>query len=334
MRATRLTGVTSTPVRPIDERAHPQPTGKSTGFERPRLAHSSPSKLHRSRFAAYVALTKPRIIELLLVTTLPSMVLAAAGLPDWKTVLVTMLGGTLAAGSANALNCYLDRDIDEQMRRTRGRPLARHEVSPTGALIFGVILGVIAVGSIGFATNWLAGGLTFLAIAFYVVVYTMLLKRRTAQNIVWGGAAGCMPVLIGWSAVTGSLAWAPVALFLVVFFWTPPHTWALATRYREDYARAGVPMLPVVASPLRVAREIVIYTWATVAASLALWPLATSWVYALLAGLGGAMLLAGAHRLLHQTRTGGNARPMQFFHLSNSYLAFVFVAVAIDTFVR
>jgi protoheme IX farnesyltransferase len=290
--------------------------------------------VHRSRLQAYIALTKPRIIELLLVTTLPSMVLAARGLPDWTTALVTMLGGTLAAGSANALNCYLDRDIDAVMRRTGRRPLARHEVSPTGALVFGLALGIASVLAIGLATNWLAGSLTFVAIAFYVVVYTMLLKRRTSQNIVWGGAAGCMPVLIGWSAVTGSLAWAPVALFAVVFFWTPPHTWALAARYREDYARAGVPMLPVVASPVRVAREIVVYTWLTVAASLALWPLATGWVYGALAGGAGLMLLLAAHRLLHQTATGLKARPMQFFHLSNSYLAFVFVAVAVDTFLR
>jgi protoheme IX farnesyltransferase len=183
-------------------------------------------------------------------------------------------------------------------------------------------------------TTGRAGGLTLAAIVFYVVVYTRLLKRRTPQNIVWGGVAGCMPVLIGWSAVTGSLAWAPVALFAIVFFWTPPHSWALATRYREDYARAGVPMLPVVATPDRVARQIVGYSWLTVAASLVLWPLATSWIYAVLAGLGGVMLLAGAHRLLQQTRTGGNARPMHFFHLSNSYLAFVFIAVAIDTFAR
>jgi protoheme IX farnesyltransferase len=220
------------------------------------------------------------------------------------------------------------------MRRTGRRPLARHEVSPRGALVFGVILGVIAVATIGFATNWLAGLLTFVAIAFYVVVYTMLLKRRTAQNIIWGGAAGCMPVLIGWAAVTDSLAWAPVALFAIVFFWTPPHTWALATRYREDYANAGVPMLPVVASAQRVTRDIVIYSWLTVAASLALWPLAAGWVYAVLAAAAGVALLAGAHRLHHLTVTGGRARPMQFFHLSNSYLAFVFVAVAIDTFVR
>jgi protoheme IX farnesyltransferase len=304
--------------------------------ESPRLPHSGrPRRAPRTRLQAYIALTKPRIIELLLVTTLPSMVLAADGLPTWWVVVVTMLGGTLAAGSANALNCYIDRDIDAVMRRTTRRPLARHEVSPRGALVFGLALGVASIAAIGFVTNWLAGSLTFAAIAFYVLVYTMLLKRRTSQNIVWGGAAGCMPVLIGWSAVTGSLAWAPVALFAVVFFWTPPHTWALATRYREDYARAGVPMLPVVASPTRVTRDIVIYTWLTVASSLALWPLGSGWVYGALASLAGVALIAGAHRLYHRTRLDhGSAKPMLFFHLSNSYLAFVFVAVADDTFVH
>lgn len=352
--------MTQTPVVPSRAQATPHPaahsaahpaghsgaesgprTGTHPAAVRPAAAaHSARSRSrrsgasHRSRIQAYVALTKPRIIELLLVTTLPPMILAAGGLPQWRVALVTMLGGTLAAGSANALNCYLDRDIDAVMRRTGRRPLARHEVTPRNALIFGLLLGLISVLAIGFATNWLAGALTFVAIAFYVVVYTMLLKRRTSQNIVWGGAAGCMPVFIGWSAVTGSLSWAPVALFAVVFFWTPPHTWALATRYREDYARAGVPMLPVVASPLRVAREIVIYTWLTVAASLALWPLATGWVYGALAAAAGLTLLYSAHRLLHRTARRLKAKPMQFFHLSNSYLAFVFVAVALDTFLR
>lgn len=283
---------------------------------------------------AYVALTKPRIIELLLVTTLPAMILAADGLPDWWTVVATMLGGTMAAGSANALNCYVDRDIDAVMRRTGHRPLATHEVSPTGALIFGSALGMVAILLMGLTTNWLAAGLTFLAIAFYVVVYTMVLKRRTAQNIVWGGAAGCMPVLIGWAAVTDSLAWAPVVLFAVVFFWTPPHFWALAIRYRDDYARAGVPMLPVVATPIQVARQIVIYSWLTVAASLLLWPLATSWVYGVLACAAGVALVGEAHRLLAAVRRGDKGKPMRLFHLSNSYLAFVFVAVAVDTFVR
>jgi heme o synthase len=283
---------------------------------------------------AYVALTKPRIIELLLVTTLPAMVLAAAGLPRWQLVLATMIGGTLAAGSANSLNCYLDRDIDALMRRTGHRPLATHDVSPTGALIFGTLLGVVAVGLMGLSTNWLAAALTLVAIAFYVIVYTMLLKRRTSQNIVWGGAAGCMPVLIGWSAVTGSLAWAPVVLFGVVFFWTPPHFWALAIRYKDDYARAGVPMLPVVAAPVTVARQILGYSWLTVATSLVLWPLATGWVYGVLALGAGAALLAEAYRLYGAARRGETGKPMRLFHLSNSYLAFLFVAVAVDTFLR
>jgi protoheme IX farnesyltransferase len=319
--------VTQTPVAPApapaDLRSAP---GTGLGRSRPRRP--------RSRLQAYVALTKPRIIELLLVTTVPSMILAASGLPPWSVLLATLLGGTLAAGSANALNCYLDRDIDAIMRRTTRRPLARHEVSPTGALVFGLVLGAVSVATIGLATNWLAGALTFAAIAFYVLVYTLVLKRRTAQNIVWGGAAGCMPTLIGWAAVTGRLAWTPVVLFAIVFFWTPAHTWALATRYRDDYARAGVPMLPVVAAAPRVARDILIYSALTVAASLALWPLATGWLYALLAGAAGAVLLLGAGRLYNDTRRGMPARPMTFFHLSNSYLAFVFVAVALDTVLR
>jgi protoheme IX farnesyltransferase len=309
--------VTQTPVAPTT-------VGPSAAGER------SISSTVRS----YVALTKPRIIELLLVTTLPAMVLAAHGLPQWQLVLATLAGGTLAAGSANALNCFVDRDIDALMRRTGHRPLAKHEVSPTGALIFGVLLGLVAVTVMGLATNWLAAGLTLLAIGFYVIVYTMVLKRRTSQNIVWGGAAGCMPVLIGWAAVTDGVAWPPVVLFLVVFFWTPPHFWALAIRYREDYARANVPMLPVVATPLHVARQIVTYSWLTVATSLVLWPLATGWVYAAVAALAGFVLLGEAHRLYAATSRGEAGKPMRLFHLSNSYLAVIFVAVAIDTFVR
>jgi protoheme IX farnesyltransferase len=283
---------------------------------------------------AYVALTKPRIIELLLVTTLPAMILAAHGLPSLPLVLATLIGGSLAAGSANALNCYLDRDIDAVMRRTVARPLARHAVSPRAALVFGVVLGVISIAIMTAATGWLPGALTAVAILFYVLVYTLALKRRTAQNIVWGGAAGCMPVLIGWAAVTGSLAWAPVVLFGIVFFWTPPHFWALAMRFKDDYARAGVPMLPVVATPLQVARRIVAYTWLTVATSLLLWPLATSWIYGAVALAAGAWFLAGAHGLLARVRKGAPARALPLFHLSNSYLAVLFVGVAVDALVR
>ncbi len=288
----------------------------------------------RGKVAAFVALTKPRIIELLLVTTVPTMIFAAGGLPPIGLVVATLVGGTLAAASANTLNCYLDRDIDVLMHRTERRPLVTGEVTPRQALVFGALLGVAAVALLGTLVNWLSAGLALAAILFYVVVYTMLLKRRTPQNIVWGGAAGCMPVLIGWAAVTGSLAWAPVVLFGVVFFWTPPHFWALAIRYKDDYARAGVPMLPVVASPVRVARQIVGYSWLTVATSLALWPLATGWVYGVLALGAGAALLAEAHRLLAAARAGQAGNPMRLFHLSNSYLAFVFLAVAVDTFLR
>ncbi|HEV7654863.1 MAG TPA: heme o synthase [Mycobacteriales bacterium] len=283
---------------------------------------------------AYVALTKPRIVELLLVTTLPAMILAAHGLPPLGLVLATLVGGSLAAGSANALNCYLDRDIDAVMRRTIARPLARHAVSPRAALVFGIGLGVVAISIMLAFTGWLPAALTAVAILFYVLVYTLVLKRRTAQNIVWGGAAGCMPVLIGWAAVTGSLAWAPVVLFGIVFFWTPPHFWALAMRFKDDYARAGVPMLPVVATPLQVARRITAYTWLTVATSLVLWPLATSWVYGAVAVLSGAWFLLAAHQLLARVGRGEAAKALPLFHLSNTYLAVLFVGVAVDALVR
>jgi heme o synthase len=279
---------------------------------------------------AYVALTKPRIIELLLVTTFPAMMLAARGLPSWWQVVATLVGGTAAAGSANALNCYLDRDITV-MGRTRQRPLVRHTVSPRGALIFGTALGVFAIGWMWAATNLLAAALTLAAILFYVFVYTLGLKRRTPQNIVWGGAAGCMPVLIGWAVVTGRLDWPPLVLFAVVFCWTPVHYWPLAMRFRDDYARAGVPMLPVVATPAVVARRIVGYAWLTVATSLVLWPLATGLLYGAAAvALGGTFLLA-AHRLYGAVRRGAErVRPMRLFHLSNSYLALLFLAVGVD----
>jgi protoheme IX farnesyltransferase len=216
------------------------------------------------------------------------------------------------------------------MGRTRQRPLVRHTVSPRGALTFGVLLGAFAVGWLWATTNLLAASLALAAILFYVFVYTLGLKRRTPQNIVWGGAAGCMPVLIGWAVVTGRLDWPPLALFGVIFFWTPVHYWPLAMRFREDYARAGVPMLPVVAPPVAVVRRILAYGWATVATSLVLWPLATGWIYGLAAaGVGGAFLLE-AHRLYFAVRRGEKARPMRLFHLSNSYLALLFLAVAVD----
>ncbi|GAA4200573.1 heme o synthase [Streptosporangium oxazolinicum] len=284
---------------------------------------------------AYVALTKPRIIELLLITTLPVMFLAAKGLPPLWIAVNTLVFGTLSAGSANALNCYIDRDIDAAMRRTRRRPLARDLVPPTNALIFGIILGALSTLGLGLTVNWLAAGLSLAANLFYVLVYSMILKRRTPQNVVWGGIAGCMPVLIGWAGVTGGLAWAPVVLFGVVFFWTPPHTWTLAMRYKEDYAAAKVPMLPVVATERRVVLESIVYTWATVLCSLLLWPIAgTTLLYPVVAAVLGAACLWEVHRLLGRVnagKTGVDLRPMRFFHWSNAYLALLFLAVAIDS---
>ena len=281
---------------------------------------------------AYVALTKPRIIELLLVTTVPTMVLAERGLPSLWLVLATLVGGSLAAGSANALNCYVDRDIDKVMRRTSRRPLATHSVEPRSALVFGLALGVVSLVLLAATTNLLATALAFAAIAFYVLGYTMGLKRRTSSNIVWGGAAGCMPVPIGWAAVTGSLSWSALVLFLVIFFWTPPHFWALAMRFRGDYEAAGVPMLPVVASPEVVVGRIVVYSWAMVATSLALWPIApTGPVYGGLALLAGAWFVREAHALRRRVLAGATAlAPMRLFHASITYLTVVFAAVALD----
>jgi heme o synthase len=282
----------------------------------------------------YVALTKPRIVELLLLTTVPVMFLADGGVPSLWLVLATVAGGTLAAGSANALNCVVDRDIDEKMLRTRRRPLPRHQVSASGALVFGLLLGVAATLLLGLTVNWLSSLLALAANVFYVLVYTVVLKRRTAQNIVWGGAAGCFPALIGWTAVTGSLALPPVVLFLVVFFWTPPHFWSLAIRYRDDYAAASVPMLPVVSSSYEVGRQIVVYAWLTLATSLALWPVAgTGWLYPTVAVVLGLAFVAEAHALWRRARISEDPvalKAMRLFHGSNAYLALLFLTVAID----
>jgi len=287
---------------------------------------------------AYVALTKPRIIELLLVTTVPTMILAADGIPPLWTVVATLIGGTLAAGGANTFNSYLDRDIDVLMHRTKSRPLATGAVEPVEALVLATVLSIASVVWLAVIINVVSAVLAAVAIAFYTIVYTMLLKRRTPQNIVWGGAAGCMPVLIGWSAVTGSLSWAPLVLFAIIFFWTPPHYWPLSMRYRDDYAAAGVPMLPVVADRVAVARQIVAYAWAMVAASLVLWPVAsTGWFYPTVAAVLGAAFLLEAHRLLRGARAGvpeGILRPMRLFHGSISYLTLLFVAIALEPFIN
>ena len=288
----------------------------------------------RDIVAAYVGLTKPRVIELLLLTTVPVMFFAERGVPSLGLVVATVVGGTLSAGSANALNCVYDRDIDEQMRRTRRRALPRHIVSPAAAFWFGIILAVVSTLVLGLWVNWLSAGLALAASAFYLFVYTMVLKRRTTQNIVWGGLAGCFPALIGWTAVTNELAWAPVVLFAVVFFWTPPHTWALAMRYREDYARVAVPMLPVVKDAEGVARQIVGYSWVMVLTSLALWPVADTGIfYPVVATVLGAGFLVEAHLLWQRARRSNElseVRPMRLFHWSNMYLSLLFVAVALD----
>ena len=282
----------------------------------------------------YVSLTKPRIIELLLVTTFPVMFLAERGVPAVWLIVATLVGGTLAAASANVLNCYLDRDIDARMDRTSKRPLVTGAIRPAQALAFGVVLGVAAVLWLGLVVNWLSAWLALGAITLYVVFYTIVLKRRTSQNIVWGGVAGCMPVLIGWSAVTDSLSFSALILFLVVFFWTPPHYWPLSMRFKEDYAAAGVPMLPVVAEDVAVGRQVVGYAWVTVLTSLTLIPVAPmGWVYTVVAVLSGGLFVLESHRLLARARagvTGPALGAMRLFHYSISYLTLLFLGVAVD----
>jgi protoheme IX farnesyltransferase len=312
--------------------------GDEDSLARPTGSRNDADTSIRDVLSAYVALTKPRIIELLLVTTVPAMFLAAGGVPRLSLVLLTMVGGCFAAASASVFNCVLDRDIDERMRRTRRRPLPRHAVGAGAATVFGAVLGIAATLWLGLFVNWLSALLALGANAFYVFVYTMWLKRRTSQNIVWGGIAGCFPPLIGWTAVTDQLALAPFVLFAIVFFWTPPHTWALAMRYREDYAAADVPMLPVVMPAPSVAKRILGYSTLTVATSLALWPIAgTGLLYPVVTGAAGVALLWESWQLLRRTQAGltdSAARPMRLFHWSNSYLALVFVAAAIDPLLR
>lgn len=282
---------------------------------------------------AYLGLTKPRIVELLLVTAVPAMVLAAGGLPPWGLTAVVIVGGAMAAGSANALNCYLDRDIDQVMRRTARRPLPAHTVTPRAALVFGLVLGAAAVALMALFTNPLATGLTLAAIVYYDIVYTVWLKRTTWQNTVWGGVCGAAPVLIGWAAVTGTLDWPAWVLFAVVFLWQPPHFYALAIKFRDDYTRAGIPMLPVVASARRVAAESVVYSWLTVAASLALWPLGMTPLYGATALLLGGLLVAEARRLYGRAARGEPLRPMRLFHWSTTYLMILFAMIAVDVLI-
>ena len=276
---------------------------------------------------AYVALTKPRIIELLLITTVPAMVLAEGGWPDTWLVIATLIGGTLSAGGANAINNYFDRDIDVVMRRTSHRPLPRDAIPASSALWFGIVLGVIGFLWLWLFVNLPAGLLATAALLFYVLVYTMALKRSTPQNIVIGGAAGAVPVLVGWAAVTGSLAPAAWLLFGIVFCWTPPHFWALAIRYKDDYASAGVPMLPVVVGEQRTTWYILGYSLLLTAVSLLLWPVApTGALYPIAALILGALFVVEAARLIRTPE-----RSMALFRYSTIYLAVLFAVIWVDT---
>ncbi|WP_295821998.1 heme o synthase [uncultured Microbacterium sp.] len=280
---------------------------------------------------AYVALTKPRVLELLLVTTVPVMILAQGGLPNLWLILATVIGGSLSAGSAAAFNMYLDRDIDAHMQRTVNRPLVTGEVSPRGALVFAWTLAVVSTVWLWAFTNVLAAGLSAAAIFFYVVIYTIILKRRTEQNIVWGGIAGCFPVLIGWSAVTGSLSWTPFILFALVFLWTPPHYWPLSMKYAAQYDEVDVPMLGATRSGSQVGLQVILYAWATVSCSLLLIPVAPmGLVYTVSALVFGGWFIYESHRLYSRAVRGGEPRPMRVFHASITYLTLLFVAIAVD----
>ncbi len=300
------------------------------------LHHAGGRTGMRTALGGYVALMKLRVVELLLITTVPTMILAERGWPGWWLVAVTLIGGTAAAGAANAFNMVYDRDIDAVMNRTRNRPLVTGVVSVRGALVFASVLALASVLWFGLLVNWVSASLAFAAIGLYVVGYTMILKRRTPQNIVWGGIAGCMPVLIGWSAVTGSLSWEPLILFGVIFFWTPPHYWPLSMKFKSDYERAGVPMAPVVQDDTTVARHMILHAAAMVGLSLLLIPVAPmGWVYSVAAVVAGAWFLLSCvqlhRRALHPER--GRLAAMRVFHGSITYLTVLFVAVAVDPFV-
>jgi len=285
----------------------------------------------RRKFQAYVALTKPRVMELLLVTTIPVMFLAAQGVPNLWLVVATVIGGAMSAGSAAAFNCYIDRDIDKVMARTKNRPLVTGELTPREAYVFSWALAVASTVWLYFTTNWLAAALSVAAILFYVLLYTLWLKRRTQQNIIWGGIAGCFPVLIGWAAVTGSLDWAPFILFGVVFLWTPPHYWPLSMKYRDDYKSVGVPMLGVTRGRAAVGLQVILYAWATVACSLLLIPVAhMGLVYTVAALASGIWFVYETHRLYALAIRHENPSPMRVFHGSITYLTVLFLAIAID----
>ncbi|MBJ7393325.1 MAG: protoheme IX farnesyltransferase [Candidatus Nanopelagicales bacterium] len=285
-----------------------------------------------SVFKSYISLTKPRIIELLLVTTVPTMFLASNGWPNWYLVLATLIGGALAAGGANALNNVVDRDIDALMDRTAHRPLVTGKVSVRGALALGIILSLLSVIWLVSQVNTLSAFFAASAIVFYVCVYTLLLKRRTSSNIVWGGAAGCFPVLIGWAAVTNSISLAPIVLFLIVFWWTPPHYWPLSMQYRKDYENAGIPMLPVVADRKKVANQIAIYSWIMVATTFVL-PLVSelSIVYLVGAAVLNVIFMREVYALKNRAQSDDlEINPMKLFHWSITWLALLFFLIGLD----
>ena len=291
----------------------------------------------RDVLKGYLALTKPRIIELLLVTTVPTMIVAANGFPRLWLIIATLVGGTLAAGGANAFNMVIDRDIDAIMERTKKRPLVTGVMSARSATLFAFALEAVAFAVLVLWVNQLSAWLALSATAFYVFIYTMLLKRRSKQNIVIGGAAGAVPVLIGWAAVTNSLGWTPVLLFLVIFIWTPPHFWALAVRYRDDYQAANVPMMPVVASLRRTTLEILVYTVIMWALTLLIGSSAhLGWVYAVSATVLGSMFTYYALRLFRHARVdkADVAEAMRLFHFSITYLSALFILMAVDVLVR
>jgi heme o synthase len=309
-----------------------QATGALPGREAGTAHPPAGRRSARAVAGSLVALTKPRIIVELLVTTVPVMLLARRGVPAVELIVITLLGGTLAAGSANTINCYIDRDIDAVMRRTSRRPLVARgsAIRPAEALAFGILLGAGSTVLLGTMVNWLAAALADTAILFYVFVYTLGLKRRTASNIVIGGAAGCFPVLVGWAAVTGRVGLPAIVLFAVIFFWTPPHFWALAIKFRDDYAAANVPMLPVVASAPVVTRKILKYSYIMVAVTLALVPYA-GWLYGCCALGLGAWFLAEAHALYRRAAAGDAPAPMRLFHRSIAYLTLLFTVVAVTS---
>jgi protoheme IX farnesyltransferase len=296
-----------------------------------RRSHES-GRAPRSVLGGYIALTKPRIIELLLITTVPTMVVAEGGWPDLGLILVTLIGGSLAAGGANAINMYIDRDIDALMERTKTRPLVTGLIAPRNALIFAISLEILAFAVLWAGANLLSGLLALSATFFYVFVYSLWLKRTSKQNIVIGGAAGAVPVLVGWAAVTNSLGWTPWLLFLLIFLWTPPHFWALAIKHSDDYKAAGVPMLPVVESHEKVIASMVRYTVALTVCSLVVVPVGDmGWFYGISAALLGGAFLWGTIAL---GRSTSPAASMRLFTFSISYVTLLFVALTVDVFIH